>query len=337
MDKLCWVGFDTSNYTTSAAACTLDDDGKLCVIANCKSPLPVAEGGRGLRQSDAVFAHTKNLPELVERLDWHIKGYRVAAVGYSSRPRDLEDSYMPCFLCGRVAAYSFACGRNIPVYDFSHQNGHIMAALYSSGAMLDGVLQKRFLAFHLSGGTTEAVLIEPGATTDEKGRDGFFSSRLVGCTEDINAGQAIDRVGVAMGLKFPCGKEMEALASQYTGRIPSMKICVRDGRCNLSGLENRAVKLWEETGDRSLVSAFVFSVISKTVLAMTEQLIDVSGNTPIDTVLYAGGVMSNKLMRPSLSEGKPYRVYFAEPAFSADNAAGIALMTAKRFGAACDI
>ena len=62
--KKCVVAFDTSNYTTSIALC--DIDGR--VVANLKAPLPVKSGERGLRQSDAVFAHTKNLPELCKRL-----------------------------------------------------------------------------------------------------------------------------------------------------------------------------------------------------------------------------------------------------------------------------
>lgn len=330
MSLRCYVGFDTSNYTTSAAAVTVDDNGRYTVIANCKSPLPVELGERGLRQSDALFAHTKNLPDVIRALSELVGSQEVSAVGYSSRPRDLEDSYMPVFLSGRVAAEAYAAAIGAPLYDFSHQNGHIMAALYSSGALTDGMLARPFFAFHLSGGTTEAVLVTPERDTDNGARDGFFKSRLLCATADINAGQAIDRVGVAMGLKFPCGAEMEALARDWTGEIPTMRVTVKDGKCNLSGLENKAVQLYRESQDKCLVSAFVFSVIGKTVLKMTEYLqTEFAGDTPFD-VLYAGGVMSNKLMRPLLSEGKNYKTYFAEPQYSADNAAGIAIMTAMR-------
>ena len=47
-------------------------------------------------------------------------------------------------------------------------------------------------------------------------------------------------------------------------------------------------------------------------------------------VVYAGGVMSNKLIRPILTKGARWRVYFSEPAFSADNAAGIAILCALK-------
>ena len=306
----CYVGFDTSNYTTSAAVCT--SDGK--VVANLKIPLPVAEGARGLRQSDAVFAHVRNLPALTEEVGKTLAEQELTpvAVGVSTRPRDAEGSYMPCFLSGRAAAGAFAAACGAPIYECSHQNGHIMAALYSCGEG-ERLMQSRFLAFHVSGGTTEALLVEPRGTS--------FEVKLVGETDDINAGQAIDRVGVALGLSFPCGRQLEALAAQYTGKIYRHPVCVRDGHCSLSGVENIALRLWKETGDAPAVAAFVFDFVGKTLLAMGEQLEEAYGKMP---VLFAGGVMSNQLMRRRLSER--FDASFAEPQFSADNAAGVALL-----------
>lgn len=327
---LCWVGFDTSNYTTSAAVSVLDETGALSVVANLKMPLPVAAGERGLRQSDAVFAHVKHLPQLTRELCRVMRegGYTPAAVGYSATPRDAEGSYMPCFLSGRVAAEAFAGGAGVPAYAFSHQSGHIMAALYSSGALReDGFSSSRFLAFHVSGGTTEAVIATPS-------EDGCaFSVSLVGEGADLHAGQVIDRVGVLMGLDFPCGKEMEALAAAYLEKesVKGLRVCVRDGRCHLSGLENQAAELWHRTGDRGQVSAYVLSFIGKTLRKMTDQIQDLYGGERHLPVVYAGGVMSNRLIRPMLTKGAPWQTYFAEPAFSADNAAGVSLLCGKTY------
>ncbi len=306
--RSCYVGFDTSNYTTSCAVC--DENGE--IIANLKIPLPVRDGERGLRQSDAVFAHTKNLPVICEELKNVLDGYAPTAVGVSVRPRDAQGSYMPCFLAGRAAAGAFASAAGIPVYEFSHQNGHVMAALYSSGHM-EKLSKKTFLAFHVSGGTTEVLKVTPTITD--------FDIELVGETNDINAGQAIDRVGVAMGIPFPCGKELEALAKNYEGKIYNHRITVRDCRCSLSGAENIALKIYRETGNKNEVAAFVFDFICRTLAAMTEDAIKKCGDLP---VLYAGGVMSNGIMRPTLE--KRFDASFAQPAFSADNAAGIALL-----------
>ncbi len=321
----CFVGFDTSNYTTSAAACTVAEDGQITVIANCKAPLPVAEGARGLRQSDAVFAHVRNLPEVTRELREILEAgnYRVAAVGCSATPRDAADSYMPCFLTGIAAAEAFAAGCGAAVYRFSHQSGHIMAALYSSGALSEGtLLRENFLAFHVSGGTTEAVVAHP--------REGGFDVELIGYGADLHAGQVIDRVGVMMGLDFPCGRAMEQLAVQNTEPLPQVKTCVRDGICNLSGLENQAAALWKKTGNASLVSAYVLTTIGKTLRKMTDQLqaARAERGEPTLPVVYAGGVMSNKFIRPLLTKGAKWKVYFSEPAFSADNAAGTSILCA---------
>lgn len=312
MKKECFVGFDTSNYTTSIAVCDVSGE----IVANLKAPLPVKAGERGLRQSDALFAHTKNLPSLSDKLSAVLgEGLLPIAVGVSSRPRDVEDSYMPCFLGGVAAAHSFAAANALPIYEFSHQSGHIMAAAYSSGAS-DRLFSDQFLAFHVSGGTTEALLVKPCGRS--------FSAELVGYTLDINAGQLIDRVGVAMGLSFPCGAALETLASEYEGVTDRSQLSVKDGCCNLSGFENKAVKLYEKTGDSRAVAAYVFDSVCRTLLRMGEQITDKYGKMP---VLFAGGVMSNRYMRKTL--GERFEAYFSEPAFSADNAAGIALLCRK--------
>ena len=281
MNKLCYVGIDTSNYTTSAAVC--DGDGN--VVANLKCPLPVAEGGCGLRQSDALFAHVKNMPSLMAWLDAALDGYSVAALGVSTRPRDAEGSYMPCFLAGDAAARAFAAGRNIPVYEFSHQSGHIMAAAYSSGESTR-LLSEPFCAFHVSGGTTELVRVIP--------KTAGFEVTLLGGTLDLNAGQAIDRVGVAMGLKFPCGPALEQLALANTSKVPKPRICVKGLYCNLSGLENLATGLYKKDNNAELCAAYVLKFVGETLRAMTRNVREQYPGTP---VLYAGGVMSSRYIQ----------------------------------------
>lgn len=309
----CYVGFDTSNYTTSIAV--VAEDGR--VVANFKTPLPVREGQRGLRQSDALFEHTRNLPDLTDRLKRFLceNELRPVGVGVSATPRDVEGSYMPCFLAGVAAAHSFASALNLPLHKFSHQNGHIMAAAYSSGES-EKLLGSPFVAFHVSGGTTEALYVEP--------KNKSFAVTLVGETDDINAGQLIDRTGVMMGFSFPAGREMERAASEYKGKIYRHPVCVREGRCSLSGGENIAARIYEKGNDATETAAFVFDFICRTLIAMGEDAQKRMGRTP---VLFAGGVMSNKLMRDKLS--KSFDAYFSEPEFSADNAAGIALLCAR--------
>ncbi|MBR4032808.1 MAG: peptidase M22 [Clostridia bacterium] len=312
------LGIDTSNYTTSAALCTLEGD----VVLNLKKLLPVAEGERGLRQSDALFAHTKNLPVIMdgvrEFLDRNYPDREIVAVGYSKTPRDIEGSYMPCFLSGAAVASAVSATLGCQSFAFSHQSGHIMAALYSAGRLDLIENGERFAAFHVSGGTTEILLVTPKA-------DGF-SVELVGGTVDINAGQAIDRAGVMMGLGFPCGREMESLLADRD--IPTVKtrISVRGLECNLSGLENLSISLYEKTGDKATVSAFCFDFVADTLFRLTENLREAYGNIPI---IYAGGVMSNKRIGARLARFE--NTYFSAPEFSSDNAAGIALLCRKKY------
>ena len=139
-----YLGIDTSNYTTSVALHTVDG------IESRRRLLPVKEGERGLRQSDAVFLHVKQFPQLFESLP---SPTPLAAVGVSSKPRNTENSYMPCFLTGVTLARTLAHAHGCPFYEFSHQQGHVAAGVWSAGR--EDLLGKPFLAFHVSGGTTE--------------------------------------------------------------------------------------------------------------------------------------------------------------------------------------
>lgn len=299
------LGIDTSNYTTSVAL--LSSDGNL--IANLRKLLFVKQGERGLRQSDAVFAHVKNLPELMLKAADVLGGRKIVAVGVSERPRNVDGSYMPCFLPGVALATGISSLNGIPLYKFSHQCGHIMAGLYS--CKREDLLASDIAAFHVSGGTTELLRV--------KQAESGFDAERVGGTLDLNAGQVIDRIGVMLGLPFPAGGHLEALASENKKRIPRKKPSVREMDVSLSGLENLAGKLYSETNDPSLTAAFVFEYIGEALSAMSEGYISRYGKTPI---LYAGGVLRNSIIRSKLSER--FDAYFAEPDMSSDNAVGIA-------------
>ena len=310
--RKCFVGVDTSNYTTSVGI--VAEDGE--ILANIKKLLPVADGACGLRQSDAVFAHIKNLPEVLAQADTVLQDCEVLAVGYSAKPRNADGSYMPCFLCGADVALSFRCGRKVPIYAFSHQCGHISAALTSAKKW--EIADDRFIAFHVSGGTTEVLLCEKNG--------GGFTTEIIGGTKGLNAGQAIDRAGVMMGMSFPCGAELERAATRYTGKLVKPKISVANGYCNLSGLQNLSEKMYAENGDKEKTSAYVLQFVGRSLLQMATDARARYGALPI---LFGGGVMSNRILQKMLSQLDD--VYFAEPALSADNAVGTAELTRREF------
>ena len=310
MKTSCVLGIDTSNYTTSLGL--LSEDGQL--LANIKRPLPVAQGERGLRQSDALFAHIKNIPSAMDELREHLLGRSIVAVGVSSRPRNLEGSYMPCFLAGVSVAQSISTTLGVPLYSFSHQCGHMMAAVLSADRF--DLLDAPFCAFHVSGGTTDMLSV--------RYCNGAFLAERVGGTKDLHAGQVIDRIGVLLGLSFPCGPALEALAEKNTKKIPKRKIAADGLFVNLSGLENMAITLYNETGDAPLVAAFVLDYIGNALLFMAEGYRERHGEAPF---LFAGGVMSNRQIKAKLGARLP--ASFATPALSADNAVGIAVLAAR--------
>lgn len=305
------LGIDTSNYTTSAALCTYDGE----VVANVKKPLPVKPGSRGLRQSDALFHHTVQLPEVLEEIRAALGGRPLAAVGYSKAPRDVEGSYMPCFLAGQAAAQAAACAAGVPLYGFSHQCGHVMAALYGAGRT--ELAEQTFAAFHVSGGTTEILLVRPDA-------DKVFSIEKIGGTLDLNAGQVIDRAGVMMGLSFPAGPAMETAAADFFCEIKPCRPSVKGLYCNLSGLENQAGQVFAKEQNAGACAAFVLKSVLATLQNLTEHLLAEHPGLPI---VYAGGVMSCSYIRDALSSFGS----FAAPAFSSDNGAGAALLARCKY------
>lgn len=299
-----FLGIDTSNYTTSAA---LFDENEL--VKSVQYKLKVKEGERGLRQSDAVFQHTVNLPKAMEEIG---AVSCLEAVSYSAYPRDAEGSYMPCFLCGEAAARSIAAVCGVKLYAFSHQAGHVAAAIYSSGAKF--LNETEFLSFHVSGGTTELLHVAAGGKIT-----------LLGGTLDLNAGQAIDRAGVMMGLSFPCGPELEKLAQ---GCRPYGKpaVCVNGFGCNLSGIENKVGGMLKKGVPHGEIAAYVIESVKLTLAKLTDNALAQYPNLP---VLFAGGVTGNKLIRSYMTEH--YQSYFAEPQFAADNAAGTALLGRRKY------
>lgn len=308
-----YIGLDTSNYTTSAAAF----DAASGALWQVKQLLPVKEGELGLRQSDAVFHHVKQLPELLERLFVEVGTVVPDAFGVSDRPMETEGSYMPCFLAGLGTARALAVTLKKPLYRFTHQQGHVMAALY--GAEQLSLRRKPFLAFHVSGGTTEALLVKPHAET-------VISCVSVARSLDLKAGQLIDRVGGLLGLSFPAGRALDKLSlTAETVRLP--KPSMEGTCCHLSGVENQCRRLLKDGTPPAEIARFCLLSIQAALASMTEQLLIQYGDLP---VVYAGGVMSNTLLREALQER--FGGIFAPSAYSTDNAAGIAILTALRAG-----
>lgn len=306
-----YLGIDTSNYTTSFA--WLDTETGEC--RQVKRLLPVREGELGLRQSDAVFHHVRQLPELMEELAREADLTTLSAIGVSERPTEADDSYMPCFLAGLSAARMLSALCGAPLFRGTHQQGHVAAALYGAGCL--AYRRTGCLAFHVSGGTTDALLVQPAD-------GGAISCRKVAGSLDLKAGQLIDRVGLLLGLPFPAGPALEQLAGTSPRRF-TVKPSLEGAQCHLSGVENQCRRHREAGMEPAEVAQFCIDSVLSALCGMTQALRRAYPGLPL---VYAGGVMSNGYLRQELTERFGGR--FAPPAFSADNAVGAAVLAAWR-------
>lgn len=300
-----FIGIDTSNYTTSVSAY----DGEKMIFR--KRLLPVKEGEKGIRQSDAVFHHTIQFPDLFDDLCNEISG-EISAVGVSVKPSNQEGSYMPCFMTGISIARSLSSALKVPLYKFSHQDGHIASALFSANKL--NLINENFLAFHVSGGTSQAVLVTPS--------NNYFKTELIADSLDLKAGQAVDRIGIMLGLKFPCGPELEKLALKSNKVYDKIHVFHRDASFSLSGVENKCKFMLEKGEPNEDIALYCIKYIESALEQTCDLLLSQYGKLP---VVFSGGVMANSIIKNDFQN--KYFAYFAEPQFSSDNACGIAYLT----------
>ena len=299
----CFLGFDTSCYTTSVAVVS-----KGRVLLDNRMMLPVPKGDRGMRQSEAVFHHVKNMKQLF--LSRFEKGYHIKAVGYSGKPCPKDDSYMPVFCVGESFAVACAAALDVDTYAFTHQHGHIYSA-FLDNALSDGT----YCMFHVSGGTLDVlrVRIQSGIVTE---------IAPIGGSLDITCGQLIDRVGVAAGLSFPAGKEMEAL---YKENGASLAVHVKGLQTNLSGAEIQALRMLRDGQDIAYVCSGVIDCVAKTLAELVENTVQL---TDLRKFVFTGGVICNNIIRTVLEKvcmDNGCGCIMAQKAYANDNACGLAL------------
>lgn len=307
------LGIDTSNYTTSVALC---ENGE--IIADTRKLLYVKQGMRGLRQSEAFYQHVNNLPELLDSLPCLDN---VRAICVSDAPRRVEGSYMPCFNAGVRIAQIMCKALNVPLYRVAHQQGHIRAALIENNINDE----KPFLCVHLSGGTTEVLLCEK--------INGNYNCEIVGATSDISAGQFIDRIGVACGLDFPCGKQMDLLCLDNCSiKLP---ISVNERAVSFSGVETYLERIIEKKAySKEEIFTSVFDCVGKSLIKLSEECLKY---TSTDTVLFAGGVSGSVHIEKMINDklGRKNNIRFAKAGYGSDNAVGVALLGENMYRREC--
>ena len=173
------------------------------------------------------------------------------------------------------------------------------------------LMDKPHLAWHLSGGTTEVLLVEP------EGRN--VKCTCIGGTTDISAGQLIDRTGQLLSLPFPAGKHLDALSKESSGG-DYFKVKCRDFSFSLSGVQNQVQQYHVKRGNAADTAAFALRSVCGAVLNATNNACKAY---PGMDVVFSGGVASNSMLR-TMAEGM--NCVFCEPRYSTDNALGVAVL-----------
>ena len=308
------IGLDTSNYRTSVALVSSERQ----ILLNERRLLSVPSGKRGLRQGDAVYAHLKQIRPLLESLRGFSREWRIAAVSASGKPRDRSDSYMPVFEVGDALGRGMAAAMGVPFFSADHQRGHIRAAQH--GTRLED--SDRFLAFHLSGGTTDLLSVRDGKPEE------------LGSSLDLHAGQLVDRVGVALGCPFPAGPVLEELALRGVSEA-RLGCAMEQGdlSCHLSGAESQVMR-WIRQGSLppEQIAREIYDLLARTAARMLTAGERITG---FHDALICGGIASSGLFRRMLTERlgrmrSRQRLVFGDPELSGDNAVGVALIGADR-------
>ena len=304
------LGFDTSCYTTSIAAITLNKE----IILNEKILLKVKKDNKGLRQSEAVFQHVNNMGEMSQVINNKLKNYNIVGICASTKPRPVDNSYMPVFSVGYNFAKLLSSANSCPFYETTHQENHIESSLFNN----DLENKERFLAVHMSGGTTEILLVEK--------KNASYNIEIVGGSLDVSFGQLVDRLGVKLNYNFPCGKYIDENALRCKEKIQNgLKTSVREGYMNLSGIENQMNKIINDY-DKEYLSKILLDTL---VRSMYKSLTYICEKYDLREVHFGGGVSASKYIKKELSEKlkrEGIKAYFTDREYATDNGVGCAII-----------
>ena len=298
------IGLDTSCYTTSLAV--IDQNG--AVAENRRRLLEVSLGEKGLRQSEALFQHLKNLPQLLGK---DFAGVKVTGVAAAIRPRPVADSYLPVFNAGASFGETLAQILGVPFFGTSHQEGHLRAGLIGNPPLAEPIL-----GWHLSGGTTELLLVKPNFPG--------YEITKIGGSSDLQIGQFVDRIGVLLGAVFPAGPALERLAS-LSHSATVLPLSTKELTFSLSGPASAAERLVGQIADADLARQ-IFNSLSKVILKISCLAADEYG---IKRILLVGGVASNQLIRADLitkATQTGLKFEFGPKELASDNAVGVGLI-----------
>ncbi len=309
------LGFESSCDETAAAVVEIDGGSIVIRASIVASQISTHALYGGVVPEIASRAHTEAISRITyEALDKAACTMAdIDAIAVTSHP-----GLIGALLVGVSFAKSLAYAYGKPLIAVNHILGHIAAnyAVYPD-------LKPPFLAFVVSGGHTS--LIEMKSYTD---------ARTVGRTRDDAIGEAFDKVARVMGIPYPGGAKMDALAKEGRKdaiRFPSAAIAGDNADFSFSGLKTAVMNYLhhaEQVGD-AICQEDVAASFTKTVCTSVVQKVDAAlAMTNTDTLVLAGGVAANSHLRAALTDyaaKKDVKLYLPPLAYCGDNAAMIAI------------
>lgn len=264
----------------------------------------------------AARDHVRNLPLMLAdlRARWPEALSQVRALGVTRGP-----GLPGCLLAGVSFARGLAVSLNAPLFGLCHLEGHLYSAFFGTSA---DKIPYPFVALVVSGGNTVLYFVPH-----------FGKHRLLGQTLDDAAGELFDKIAVRLGLGYPGGAELEALAASVPpNRIPAdfrLPVPMRgsgDLNFSFSGLKTAALRLIERAALDAGVEAlavFARSLLTSVWESLWQKLLMASAETGARAIAVTGGVAANRLLREYLYErarSAGLELHFPAPALAMDNA-----------------
>ncbi|RKX66537.1 MAG: tRNA (adenosine(37)-N6)-threonylcarbamoyltransferase complex transferase subunit TsaD [Tenericutes bacterium] len=221
-------------------------------------------------------------------------------------------------LVGTSIGHSLAWALNIPALAINHMEGHLLSPLLEENPPAFP-----FVSLLVSGGHTLLVEVQ-----------GVGRYTLLGESLDDAVGEAFDKTAKMLGLAYPGGPVLAALAEQgIAGRFVFPKpMTNRPGLdFSFSGLKTFAMNTWKESGhtdqDKADIALAFQTAVTETLAIKCRRALK---ETRLKTLVVAGGVSANKALRKRLDTLADTKVYYPRPEFCSDNGAMIAFAGAMR-------
>ncbi len=308
------LGIESSCDETAASVCSFDGESKTILSNAVASQISIHRLYGGVVPEIASRAHSEAIcPIVTEALEKSGKSLDdIDAIAVTAKP-----GLIGALLVGLSFAKSLAYATGKPLIPVNHIKGHVAANYF-----IYPELKPPFLAAVVSGGHTSIIKV-----------NSYTDFERIGRTRDDAAGEAFDKVGRVMGLYYPCGAEMDGLASKgdkKAFKFPSAAIHDETLDFSFSGLKTAVLNTLnslEQKGQSYIKADIAASFTESFCASVSKKLQEALHRTGMKTLVLAGGVSANSHLRAVLEQMcKDEGVTFCCPPLSlcGDNGAMIA-------------